>query len=698
MAAAAFTPRAIRYSLLAILHSLLLPLTAPAAAEPLYRSFDDAGAPPALLPGAPTRQIAHGSHGPVINPDNHASIHFDGKSRLAIPAPGRPDAFTAEAFIRVGAHHDYPLLVGKVRDPARNSATWSLSVSGGKLRARFDTYPADAPWPPPSGFNQTFGSGVNIEDGQWHHAALTYSNQIATLYLDYQPRATGRTAHPIAYTDGPILLGDGAGEGPFTGWIDELRVTPAALEPHEFLRPPPATAPVRDEWHLQRGTAIPAAAAWDEWIRTDRILRRQAAQSQPAAPERRARLTALKARLDTLTHRNAESIHTDIRALKREALLGDTQLDFTSILCIDNPYAAGSEASHEIRHRTENCAVHGGRLLLIGGLDPDSPTRALAPAPGAPPAAFWRPDLSFDAATALFCMKPQNETAYHLYETALDGTRTRQITRGDYNDLDPIHTPDGTIIFTTSRCNQYLRCGDSKFRMFTLARCDPAGRDLYFISANCEADFTPALLPDGRILYTRWEYVDREVNRIQSLWTVNPDGTAATAHWGNQSRWPDMQLNARPIPGTTRLLLHAPGHHAIYEGPLAIIDPAEGNNYPHGIRNLTPHIPWAEVGPGPRDRPHNPDFSAPRCYQAFQTPYPISPDLFLTSARSTGRPCACPPGHCACPPAPFKLYLMDYDGNMELLHAGQHNILHAQPVRPAPSPPPSSPPPDGPAP
>lgn len=659
-----------------------------AAEAVAYWRFEDA-ASLSRAAGVPTlstnvfpshaRQIANGRSGEIVNPDNRTSAFFDGKSQLIADGSFKPQAFTVEAFIRVNAHHDFPLLIGKVRDRARNSATWSLSVSGRRIRTRFDTYPEGAGWPPAKGgFNQAFNSGVDVEDGKWHHVAFSYADQTVKMYVDYLPcGGDGKTAFPIVYSDGEFCIGNGAGEGPFNGWIDEVRITPKVLEPDEFLYAMTFGPLIRDEWQTQRGTnAVGAAAAWDEWVRTERILRRQAAEGQPDAAARRAKLTALKRRLDAVSETSADSLYLDIRTLKRECLLGDAQIDFRSLLCIDNPTVEGSEAYHEIRHRTENCAVYGGRLLVLDGLEPDAPARALAPTDGTP-AAFWRPDLSFDATRVLFCMRLTNEPAYHLYETGLDGGGTRQITQGEYNDLDPIYTPDGSIVFSTSRCNQYLRCGDSKFRMFILARCDADGKNIYFISANNEADFTPTMLPDGRILYTRWEYVDREVNRLQSLWTVNPDGTGAAAYWGNQSYWPDMVLNARPIPGTLRVLLHAPGHHAIYDGPLAVIDQTEGLNYPDGVYNLTPHIPWAEVGNGPMDKPYNTDFTAPTCYRAFQTPFPAGKDLFLVSAR-TGQSNAL-----GRDPAPgrFKLYLMDYDGNMELLYAGEHNVLHAQPVR-----------------
>ena len=190
-------------------------------------------------------------------------------------------------------------------------------------------------------------------------------------------------------------------------------------------------------------------------------------------------------------------------------------------------------------------------------------------------------------------------------------------------------------------------------------------------------------MPDGRLIYTRWEYVDKDVLRVQSLWTVNPDGTGASAFWGNQSKWPDMLLNPRAIPGSTNVVFNACGHHDAYAGPLGIIVPAEGLNYPDGLYNLTPHVPWAEVGAGPADKPYNAEFHAPACYGAFHTPFPISKDLLLVSARigkpvMTGRDPDL---------AWFQLYLMDYDGNMELLYKGAFNIFHAQPIRPRPLPP-----------
>ncbi|MBE0655907.1 MAG: hypothetical protein IH594_19050, partial [Bacteroidales bacterium] len=441
-----------------------------------------------------------------------------------------------------------------------------------------------------------------------------------------------------------------------------------------------AVGMIEREWYLQLGSRSYGEACREELTRAERILKRQAGKLDTVElKKRKESLDRLKSTLSGEVTDSSE-MYSLIRRFKREIMLSDPGIDFSGMVCIDNPYVHGSEQVHEIRSRTENTATLGGRLLYLEGLGPDARVRKLAP--NGQPAAFYRPDVSFDGKRVLFCMKQADKSSYNLYEVGVNGKGYRQITDSDYNDLDPVYSPDGGIIFSTSRCNQYLRCGGSAFRMFILARSDINGENIYFISANNESDFTPAFLPDGRILYTRWEYIDKSVLRIQSLWTVNPDGTNMNIYYGNQSKWPDMLLNAHHIPNTNKVIFNAVGHHDIFAGPLGVLKQDEGMNYPDGVYNLTPHIPWAEVGKGPADRIYNPDFTAPKCYIAFQTPYPINEDLFLASARKGS--------HLQTNLDPaldwFNLFLMDYDGNMELLYAGEYNIFFAQPVRPRPVP------------
>lgn len=440
---------------------------------------------------------------------------------------------------------------------------------------------------------------------------------------------------------------------------------------------------IRKEWNDQRGKRTFSEAIQEELSRTERILKRQEKSlSEETLRKRQEQLNTIRTNYYMASFSELEKLYYEIRNLKRECMFNDPDIDFSDILCIDNPYPKGPEPTHEVRTRTENSAVYGGRLMVLHGLSPDAGTTQLAPQPGVS-ASFWRPDISFDGKKVLFSMRDSLNKAYSIYETGIEGKGYRRVTESDYNDLDPIYAPDGNIIFSTSRANQLLRCGGGGYRMSTLARCDKNGNNIYFISSNIDADFTPAFLPDGRVLYTRWEYIDKSVFRIQSLWTVNPDGTDPQTYWGNQSRWPDMLVNARPIPNSSEILFSGAAHHDIFGGPLGIVNYKEGTNYPDGLYKLTNHIPWAEVGNGPAEKFYNDKYSVPECYMAFQTPYPVSKNYILVSARkgtkmTTVRERNLPN---------FDLYLMDFDGNMELIYRGKYNVFYGQPVRPRPVPP-----------
>jgi len=215
-------------------------------------------------------------------------------------------------------------------------------------------------------------------------------------------------------------------------------------------------------------------------------------------------------------------------------------------------------------------AVPGGRLLTLKGLSPAGHITKLMPQPPLH-GTFWRPDLSFDARRVLVSFHPANEKNFHIYEINIDGSGLRQITDGIYDDVDPIYLADDkNIVFASTRGHNYVRCMPPT-NSFVLSRCDLDGRNMYIISRNNEPDFLPAVMNDGRILYTRWEYTDKGLWRIQSLWTTNPDGTGTTVFWGNQSVWPDHVTEARAIPGSDKVMFNGVGHHQWFCGSIGII-------------------------------------------------------------------------------------------------------------------------------
>lgn len=376
--------------------------------------------------------------------------------------------------------------------------------------------------------------------------------------------------------------------------------------------------------------------------------------------------------LDALAEAEAnQETYFKVRQIKRGIMFANPAIDFDSVVYVDVPYPSGSEWKHENHHRVGTQAVPGGRLMVLKGLSPAGKQTMLAPQKPLPShGSFWRPDVSFDGKRVLFCFKPYNEKAFHLYEINADGTGVRQLTDGAFDDLDPIYLPDGeNIAFLTGRAHTYVRCVVSA-NSFVLARMklhEGPGDGVFILSRNMECEYTPSLLKDGRILYTRWEYTDKPLWRCQSLWTMNPDGTQVQTFWGNQSVWPDLLKEARPIPGSERVMFAGCGHHNWFEGAIGIIDPAKGLNYPDGLTKVTPDVPWPEVGDGPSEKPESESYHTAGDYRGYTSPYPISDRDFLVCAVRNGK---------------TVLLLMDLDGNRELIYEGAHHIFHAQPLRP----------------
>ena len=453
---------------------------------------------------------------------------------------------------------------------------------------------------------------------------------------------------------------------------------PAAyIEPTEpptrTLTKAQATAALEADWLFQAENKPTAKRIFDEilWARqlASRLMKNpQTANLKSDLDE----LKKLQKQLSQAKNNHSESqlrqLYLAARSVKRRIMFKNPVVDFSKVIFIDNPYPRGAEWQHQARHRNGMMAVPGGRLLLLNGLNPGGKIRKLAPEK---PGSFWKPDLSFDATKVIFCCKPHDETSFHLYEINIDGTNLRQLTFGPYDDLDPIYLPDGHIIFSTTRANTYIRCMPYTY-CYVLARCDSNGENIYLISRNNETDWLAALLNDGRVIYSRWEYHDKAVWRIQSLWTVNQDGTGIATFWGNQSVWPDHLAEPRPIPNSPRVMFTGLAHHNFFDGSIGILDPRKGFNFPKGLTKVTCETPWPECPAPPLDPQESPDYHASGKFTAYKSPYPLSEQDFLVSARSRKK---------------FRLYLMDVHGNRELIYEGAHHIWYPVPVKPRKRPP-----------
>jgi hypothetical protein len=185
------------------------------------------------------------------------------------------------------------------------------------------------------------------------------------------------------------------------------------------------------------------------------------------------------------------------------------------------------------------------------------------------------PQVHYDAQKILFSYRPGGTEHYHLHEINVDGTGLRRLTDGDCDDIEPSYLPDGGIVFVSSRCNRWVNCWLTQVAV--LYRCDADGGNIRALSSNNEHDNTPWPLPDGRILYTRWEYIDRSQVDYHHLWLVNPDGTGQTVFFGNLHPGTVM-IDAKPIPGSDKIVASfSPGHgETEHQGGVAIVDPRAG--------------------------------------------------------------------------------------------------------------------------
>ena len=226
-------------------------------------------------------------------------------------------------------------------------------------------------------------------------------------------------------------------------------------------------------------------------------------------------------------------------------------------------------------------------------------------------------DLSYDGREVLFSWKRKGvltgrqsihqsttqhrtdvpEEDWHIFRINIDGTGLTQITDGPSNNLSPAMLPDGGITFMADRRPAYAYCYVSTSPM--LYRMERDGSRIERLSSGILMEFTPCVLNDGRICYTRWEYVDRSAVVSHKLWAINPDGTGAAGFWGMRVIEPGTIMQTRPVPGSTsQVMCLLTGHNGDPRGAVGIIDITKGGNAQAALRNLTPEIPVGSVTKG----------------------------------------------------------------------------------------------------
>ena len=254
-----------------------------------------------------------------------------------------------------------------------------------------------------------------------------------------------------------------------------------------------------------------------------------------------------------------------------------------------------------------------------------------------PEGAIRDPQVHYDGGKILFSYRPGGTENYHLYEIGIDGSGLRRLTDGQFDDFEATYLPNGDIMFVSTRCRRWVNCWLT--HVAVLYTCDADGKNIRQVSANIEHDNTPWPLPDGRILYQRWEYIDRSQVHYHHLWTINPDGTGQMVYFGNLEPGIVM-IDAKPVPGSNEVV--------------AIFSPG------HGSREHAGHVTLLKQSKGPDDASVINQLNADK---QCRDPYALTEDLFLVANQ-------------------HQVWLMNRQGNYEVLYnlpdelAGEGAWLH----------------------
>ncbi len=168
--------------------------------------------------------------------------------------------------------------------------------------------------------------------------------------------------------------------------------------------------------------------------------------------------------------------------------------------------------------------------------------------------------------------------------------------------------------------DSYVRCGGDNWRpvpVFTLHRIDGDGGDIRPISAFENFEWTPSVAADGRILYARWDYIDRFNGPFMSLWSTNPTGTNPQLVYGNYTSRPQCVFEARAVPNSQKLVFTAAAHHSNMGGSLVLLDRTRGTEHERPLTRLTPDVCFPETEGWPR--------------HYYANPYPLSEEYFLVA-------------------------------------------------------------------
>lgn len=381
----------------------------------------------------------------------------------------------------------------------------------------------------------------------------------------------------------------------------------------------------------------------------------------PQGREYLGRLDRLVGEAKDATGAELDRVHGALEELRREALVANPLVSERPILFVvrhqykkDHHNTATMFQTGEIN----TGSFQGGGALKVVDFGRGGEVKTLVELPEG---VARDPDVSFDGTKVLLSMRQSRGDDYHLYEVGVDGGGLVQLTFGSgISDIDPIYLPDGRIMFTSTREPKFCMC--NRHIMGNLFAMGGDGSNIEQIGHSTLHEGHAALMPDGRVLYDRWEYVDRNFGDAQGVWSVNPDGTNHAIYWGNNTNSPGGVLDTRVIPGTGQAIATFSSCHDRPWGAIAIFDRRLGLDLKQPVLRTWPAEAIDLVGVGNYD-------TYIKVNPKYEDPYPLSDKYFLCSGM-VGRG------------EEMGIWLLDLFGNRLLLHAEGPGCFDPMPLGP----------------
>jgi hydrazine synthase alpha subunit-like protein len=308
--------------------------------------------------------------------------------------------------------------------------------------------------------------------------------------------------------------------------------------------------------------------------------------------------------------------------------------------------------------------------------------------------------LSFDAQKVIFDFRQNPGAGFRIWEVNVDGSGLRQVLmppkdeaqkvarwgrKWHTDDIHPCYLPDGKIIFSSTRSEHTVLCGGSAHLVApTLHRMDANGENIEQLTKSPVSEFCPVVLDDGRVMYHRWEYIDKGARVSKTIWSMNPGGTRPQELYGVSDDTTTVYMYPQAIPGTMDRLVCVGTCHYPQGGCLGAIllidlqkpilmrgpDPDEAEyvqwDHDYAVTNITPQV-FIErrTEPGWFFRTKQGKYVHDRNGSSghlYTHPYPVREDTFLVSYKVD------PADHYKNVADAYALYLLDTRGNHRLVH------------------------------